>query len=77
MGPVHENAPLSVRLRVVRKRRGPTQRELANRSGVSYSLIGKIEEGERENTHLETLHKLAVVLRVPTSALAAGVQGRA
>jgi transcriptional regulator with XRE-family HTH domain len=72
VGPVHENTPLSERLRVVRKRRGLTQRELANRSGVSYSLIGKIEEGERENTRLETLHKLAIVLRVPTSALAAG-----
>ncbi len=60
---------LGDRLRNVRKRRGLSQRELADLSGVSVSLIRKLEQGEREDTRLETVRKLAVALRAPTSAL--------
>ncbi|MFJ4919871.1 helix-turn-helix domain-containing protein [Streptomyces sp. NPDC088725] len=56
----------------VRKRRGLTQRELAAASGVSLSIIRKLEQGERESARLETLRKLAVALRVPTMRLAGG-----
>ncbi len=63
---------LGDRLRNVRKRRGLSQRELADLSGVSVSLIRKLEQGEREDSRLETVHKLAAALRVPTTALAAG-----
>ncbi|GLW67308.1 hypothetical protein Arub01_55510 [Actinomadura rubrobrunea] len=55
----------------VRKRRGLTQRELAELSGVSLSLIRKLEQGEREDTRLETLRKLAMALKVPTAKLIA------
>ena len=57
------------RLRSVRKRRGLTQRELAAASGISVSLVRKIEQGERTDTRLETLRKLAVALNVRTSTL--------
>jgi transcriptional regulator with XRE-family HTH domain len=58
------------RIRDIRKRRGLTQRALAESSGVSLSLIKKLEQGAYGNVRLETLHQLAVTLRVPTTALA-------
>ncbi|MFE2869079.1 helix-turn-helix domain-containing protein [Embleya sp. NPDC059259] len=57
------------RLRDVRKRRGMTQRELSSQSGVSLSLIRKLEQGERDDTRLETARRLASALRVPTTSL--------
>lgn len=60
------------RLREARKRAGYSQQELAGHSGVSLSLIRKLEQGEREDTRLETARALASSLRVPTSRLIAG-----
>lgn len=60
---------LGDRLRDIRKRRGLTQRELADLSGVSVSLVTKLEQGERDDVRLETAHKLASALRVPTTML--------
>lgn len=57
------------RLREVRKRRGLSQQDLAELSGVSVSLIRKLEQGEREDARVETLRKLAEALRVPTTSL--------
>ncbi|MFC7243407.1 helix-turn-helix domain-containing protein [Catellatospora aurea] len=65
-------AGLGDRLRSVRKRQGLTQRELAARSGVSISLIRKIEQGEVTDTRLETLRRLALTLHVSTTTLAVG-----
>lgn len=62
-------ADLGERVASVRKRRGLSQKELAELSGVSLSLIKKLEQGERSGTRLETLRKLAVALRVRTSVL--------
>lgn len=62
-------ANLGNRLRDVRKRRGMTQDELARESGVSVSLIRKLEQGDRRDTRLETVRKLAATLRVPTMRL--------
>ncbi|GAB2909575.1 helix-turn-helix domain-containing protein [Streptomyces mayteni] len=59
------------RLRDTRKRRGLSQSDLAKRAGVSYSLVKKLEQGERQSTRLETVRKLAAALHVPTSALVA------
>ncbi|MGK8520760.1 helix-turn-helix domain-containing protein [Nocardia asteroides] len=60
---------LGERLRSVRKRSGLTQRELALNSGVSLSLIRKIEQGERDDTRIATLRRLAVAMNCPLSAL--------
>ncbi len=59
-------------LRNARKRRGLTQRELSRLSGVSLSLITKLEQGEYGQPRLETLHRLATALRMPTTGLATG-----
>ncbi|MEU3282962.1 helix-turn-helix domain-containing protein [Streptomyces antibioticus] len=65
------NADIGERLKEVRKRRGMTQRQLASESGVSLSLIRKLEQGERADTRLETARRLAQALRVPTTNLIA------
>jgi transcriptional regulator with XRE-family HTH domain len=59
------------RLKRARKLGGLTQRELASRSGVSISLIRKLEQGERSDTRLETARRLAAPLGVPTTQLIA------
>lgn len=66
------SAEIGRRLQEVRKRRGMTQRQLASESGVSLSLIRKLEQGERVDTRLETARRLAHTLRVPTTNLLAG-----
>jgi transcriptional regulator with XRE-family HTH domain len=63
---------LGERIRSTRRRRGLTQRDLATAAGVSESLIKKLEQGTITDVRLETLHKIAIPLRVPTSTLAAG-----
>ncbi|UQI48768.1 helix-turn-helix domain-containing protein [Streptomyces sp. HU2014] len=57
-------------LQTVRKRRGLSQRELADASGVSLSAIRKLEQGERPSARMETWRKLASTLKVPTMSLA-------
>ncbi|QFG10718.1 DNA binding protein [Streptomyces phage Animus] len=63
------SATIGERLRDVRKRRGMSQRELAEKSGVSLSLIRKLEQGERQDTRLETARELAATLKVSTTSL--------
>lgn len=71
LGSVNETHSLGDRLREARKRRGLTQRELARLSGVSLSYIRKLEQDSYDGgVRLETVHRLAVALRVATSALA-------
>jgi transcriptional regulator with XRE-family HTH domain len=65
----HTTVDLSARLQAVRKRRGLSQRELANLAGVSASLVRKIEQGVVQDTRLETVRRLASALRVPTTQL--------
>jgi transcriptional regulator with XRE-family HTH domain len=61
------------RLRAARKRRGLTQRELADAADVSVSLVRKLEQGDYDNgLRMETVHRLAVALGVTTSALVSG-----
>lgn len=68
---MNEAHAIGDRLREARKRRGLTQRELAQQSGVSLSLIRKLEQGDYDNgIRLETVRKMAVALDAPTSALA-------
>ncbi len=57
------------RLRDARKQRGLTQRDLAQLSGLSLSLIRKLEQDERNDIRIETARTLAASLGVPTTAL--------
>ncbi|MTE16094.1 helix-turn-helix domain-containing protein [Nocardia aurantiaca] len=63
------SADLGERLQSVRKRKGLTQRELAETSGVSLSYIRKIEQGERDDIRIDKLRRLAVALKCPLSTL--------
>ncbi|MFJ2960496.1 helix-turn-helix domain-containing protein [Streptomyces sp. NPDC087270] len=72
--PIGSSGPIGERLREIRKRRGLTQHQLASASGVSLSLVRKLEQGERDDTRVETARALAVALRVPTSRLLGGVR---
>jgi transcriptional regulator with XRE-family HTH domain len=56
------------RVAAIRDRRGLTQVELAKAARVSVSEVSKVERGETA-PRLETLHKIARVLRVTVSAL--------
>lgn len=67
--PEHADTHIGSRLRDVRKRRGLTQRDIATASGVSLSLVRKLEQGEVQDTRMETARKLAAALRVPTTCL--------
>lgn len=60
---------LGDRLQSVRKRRGLTQAELAAEASVSVSLIRQLEQGTAQDTRLETARRLAVALRIRTTAL--------
>lgn len=64
------------RLREVRKRRGLTQRDLARVSGVSVSLIRKIEQEDYGGIGVVALRKLAAALDVPTTVLLSAVSAR-
>ncbi len=64
---------ISDRLREIRKRRGMTQRDLARASGVSLSLIRKVEQGDDSRTGAVALRKLASALDVPVTAILGAV----
>ncbi len=70
--PEHPEEHIGDRVRTVRKRRGLTQRELSRASGVSISLISKLEQGQLDHCRAETAHQLARALRVPTTRLLSG-----
>ena len=66
---VHRVVKLT-RLRFVRERAALTQRELAERAGVTYVQISRIERGEAE-PYPSTVRKLATALGVAPSELMA------
>jgi transcriptional regulator with XRE-family HTH domain len=54
---------LGLRVRVLRKKRGLNQMELADRCGIHWTYIGGVERGERNPT-LSTMRRLAEGLNV-------------
>lgn len=56
-------------LKSFRKEQKLTQKELAQLSGVSYSMVSKLESGEQKNPSLDTLGLLADALNVSVSQL--------
>ncbi|MFB4312960.1 helix-turn-helix domain-containing protein [Actinomadura sp. 21ATH] len=59
-----EDASISDRIRSLRTRRGMTQEELAERSGLSPQVVRKLEQGG--SVRMETCHQLARALGVKT-----------
>ena len=70
-GVAHGPESLGERLGKLRRRRGLTQEQLAAASAVSVAAIRKIERDAQATARLATLHRLATVLDVPTTALLA------
>lgn len=56
-------------IRRFRKDAGLTQKLLAEKTGLSFSMISKLESGEQTNPSLETIRKIADVLRVTPGEL--------
>jgi transcriptional regulator with XRE-family HTH domain len=57
----------------IRQKRGLTQDQLADKTGLSIDTVGAIEQGRRW-ARLTTLHKLAKGLGVSTDELFKGLQ---
>ncbi len=51
------------KIMAIRRQKGFTQEEVADKSGMHVSTLGRIERGE-SNPPLQTLNKIAQVLRV-------------
>lgn len=64
----HLNGAVGSRIRERRVDRGLTLKQLANRTGLSVSLISQIELG-KSAASVSTLHKLATALSVPMTYL--------
>jgi transcriptional regulator with XRE-family HTH domain len=62
--------PLARRLQELRRAAKMSQPELASRSGVSLSLLAKLEQGVADNPRLSTLRALARALGVSLDMLA-------
>ena len=59
----------SVHLRALRKKRGLTQEQLAEKAGLEYKYIQMLEGKTPPSATLRTLNKLAKALRVPVIQL--------
>jgi transcriptional regulator with XRE-family HTH domain len=60
---------IGYQLRRLRRLRGLTQEELADRANVSRDLVAKLEQGRRHTAHITSLASLARALDVELSAL--------
>lgn len=60
---------LNENIRKFRKEAGLTQKVLAGKSGLSFSMISKLESGEQTNPSFETLRKIADVLKISPGQL--------
>ena len=59
---------IGTRIKSLRAKRGLTQKELAERAGISHGYLARLETGRHEPT-LTMLGKLAKALRVKTAEL--------
>jgi transcriptional regulator with XRE-family HTH domain len=60
---------LSENMKKYRKKIGMTQKMLSVQSGLSYSMVSKLESGEQSNPSYETLKKISKVLNVSPAEL--------
>lgn len=60
---------LKENLKKIRVEKRISQRDLAEKSGLSYSMVSKLESGEQTNPSLDTLKKIAIVLGVNVDKL--------
>ncbi|HML36805.1 MAG TPA: helix-turn-helix transcriptional regulator [Bacillota bacterium] len=60
---------LNENIKKFRKQAGLTQRALAGKSGLSFSMISKLESGEQTNPSFKTLRRISDVLNVSPGEL--------
>lgn len=60
---------MSQQIKKLRKARGLTQVELAERAGVTQVYISSLENGTRKNPSLDLLRKLAKALKTDVAEL--------
>ncbi len=60
---------LNENIKRFRKEAGLTQKALAGKSGLSFSMISKLESGEQSNPSFETIKKIADVLKISPGKL--------
>ncbi len=51
-------------MKSIRKHKKISQKELANKCGLSFSMVSKLESGEQSNPTLETLERISKALGV-------------
>jgi len=68
MAIINDSGPVAARLKALRKERGWTLDEVAERSGISKATLSKLENG-RTNLTFTTVTKLSEGLKVPISQL--------
>lgn len=56
--------PLKENLKKFRRNQSLTQKQLAEKSGLSFSMVSKLESGEQTNPSFETLEKIAKALDI-------------
>ncbi len=64
LGILHAMSPLAFRVAELRKARGWTQEELAERAGVGRVTIARIESGRNRRVDLDVLERLAGAFEV-------------
>jgi len=60
---------LSANIKELRKKQQLSQEQLAQKAGITYSTLIKIESGSNQNPTLETLTKLANVFKIKIDEL--------
>lgn len=60
---------LSQNIKRLRKQHKLSQEDLAQKAGITYSTLIKIESGANSNPTIKTLHKIAIALNVNVDAL--------
>ncbi|WP_308284032.1 helix-turn-helix domain-containing protein [Streptomyces buecherae] len=65
----NESLPIGALVQRARKQRGLSQQGLSDASGVSLSLIRKLEQATVTDTRMETVRRLATALRISTNSL--------
>jgi len=60
---------LSLNIKKLRKKYHLSQEQLAQKAGITYSTLIKIESGNNKNPTLETLTKLATVFKIKIDEL--------
>ena len=65
VGEVLRGRTLGKRLALLRRFRGASQGELADRAGVSQTMISKLENDELQRPSFESIHNILRALEVP------------